>query len=124
MFFESSVLQGYNTCITEKNKKKKSPKKRYAKSKWKPDQVTFPGKKVQINIKYVPRECLAFNKYGIRYYQITAIDEYSRKRHCKIVDEESVTHTARFLLTFEKELVFNIHTVQTDKLSSKRLLKI
>ncbi|MDN6162220.1 MAG: DDE-type integrase/transposase/recombinase, partial [Atopostipes sp.] len=96
------------------NIKRKAPKRRYPKSKWKPDQVSFPGEKVQIDIKYVPRECLEFDSYGIRYYQITAIDEYSRKRHCKIVDEKSVTHTAHFLLSLEKELGFKVHTVQTD----------
>lgn len=84
------------------NKNRKKSKRRYPKSKWKPDSVTFPGEKVQIDIKYVPRECLKFDSHGIRYYQITAIDEYSRKRHCKIVDEKSVTHTARFMLTLEK----------------------
>ena len=76
--------------------------------------MNFSGEKVQIDIKYVPRKCLAFDSHGIRYYQITAIDEYSRKRHCKIVDEKSVTHTAHFMLILEKELGFKIHTVQTD----------
>ena len=96
------------------NKKREKPKKKYPKSKWKADKVTFPGEKVQIDIKYVPRECIAFDSHGIRYYQITAIDEYSRKRYCKIVDEKSVTHTARFLLKLEEKLGFKIHTVQTD----------
>lgn len=76
--------------------------------------MNFPGEKVQIDIKYVPRECIAFDSHGIRYYQITAIDEYSRKRYCKIVDEKSVTHTARFLLDLEEKLGFKVHTVQTD----------
>ena len=96
------------------NKKRKKPKRRYPKTRWKPDQVTFPGEKVQIDIKYVPRECLEFDSHGIRYYQITAIDEYSRKRHCQIVDEKSVTHTAHFMLTLEEKLGFKIKTVQTD----------
>lgn len=98
----------------EWNQKRIKPKKRYPKSKWKPDKVTFPGEKVQMDLKYVPRECLNFDSLGIRYYQITAIDEYSRKRHCKIVDEKSVTHTAEFILTLEEALGFKIHTIQTD----------
>lgn len=96
------------------NQKRKTPKRSYPKSKWKPDSVSYPGEKVQIDIKYVPRECLEFDSYGIRYYQITAIDEYSRKRHCKIVDEKTVTHTAQFVLSLEREMGFSIHTVQTD----------
>lgn len=39
----------------------------------------YPGDKVQVDIKYVPKECVRFPSYGDRYYQITAIDEYSRK---------------------------------------------
>ena len=40
----------------------------------------YPGDKVQIDIKYVPAECIRFPSYGNRYYQITGIGEYSRKR--------------------------------------------
>ena len=43
----------------------------------------YPGDKVQIDIKYVPAECIRFPSYGNRYYQITGIDEYSRKRVLK-----------------------------------------
>lgn len=96
------------------NKKKEKPKKKYPKSKWKPDTVSYPGEKVQVDIKYVPRECLKFDSFGIRYYQITALDEYSRKRHCEIVDEKSVTHTADFVLRLEENLGFDIQTIQTD----------
>lgn len=49
----------------------------------------YPGDKVQIDIKYVPPECIKFPTYGERYYQITAIDEYSRKRILKIVKESA-----------------------------------
>ena len=51
---------------------------------------------------------------GIKYYQITVIDEFSRKRVCKIVDEKSVTHTAAFLGNVEEEFGFSIKTVQAD----------
>ena len=88
--------------------------KRYPKSKWQPDPVSYPGEKVQIDIKYVPHECIQFESYDRRYYQITAIDEFSRKRHCTIVDEKSVTHTAQFLLDLQDQLGFQIQMVQTD----------
>lgn len=74
----------------------------------------YPGDKVQVDIKYVPKECIKFDALDKRYYQITAIDEFSRKRRLKIVDEKSVTHTSRFIITLEKELGFKINTVQTD----------
>lgn len=94
--------------------KKESVKKKYPKSKWKPEAVSYPGEKVQIDIKYVPLECIGFNSYGVRYYQITALDEYSRKRVLKIVDEKSVTHTSEFIKDLEKKMGFKINTVQTD----------
>ena len=83
-----------------KNDKKTSinwEKRTYPKSKWTPIPTTYPGEKVQIDIKYVPQYCIGWDSKGIKYYQITAIDEFSRKRVCKIVDEKSVTHTAEFL---------------------------
>lgn len=49
----------------------------------------YPGDKVQVDIKYVPEECIRFPSYGDKYYQITAIDEYSRKRVLKIVKEKA-----------------------------------
>lgn len=93
---------------------KVSKKKTYPKSKWRPDVVTYPGEKVQIDIKYVPNECLKFHTHGISYYQITAIDEYSRKRILSIVDEKSVTNTSRFLLDLETRMGFKIAIIQTD----------
>lgn len=102
--------------IREKGWQKKKPptQKHSPKSKWHPTKVSSPGGKVQIDIKYVPPQCIAWDSHGKRYYQITAIDEYSRKRVCKIVDEKSVTHTATFLIDLEAQFGFNIQTIQTD----------
>ena len=61
-----------------------------------------PGEKVQVDIKYVPVECIKFPTYGCKYYQITAIDEFSRKRVLKIVKEKSTYETSKFMLTLEK----------------------
>jgi len=62
----------------------------------------YPGDKVQVDIKYVPDECIGFKSHGKKYYQITAIDEYSRKRVLKVVDEKTVTHTSKFIKTLEE----------------------
>ena len=96
------------------NRTKKPAPKTSPKSNWKPTPVDHPGQKVQIDIKYVPYHCILWNSYGKRYYQITSIDEYSRKRVCQIVDEKSVTHTATFLLDLEEQFGFKIETIQTD----------
>lgn len=74
----------------------------------------YPGDKVQVDIKYVPRECLVFDTQDKKYYQITAIDEYSRKRVLEIVDEKSVTNTSKFVKKLEKTMGLEINTIQTD----------
>ncbi|WP_425319705.1 DDE-type integrase/transposase/recombinase, partial [Dolosicoccus paucivorans] len=96
------------------NKDKEEPQRSNPKSRWKPDPVHFPGEKVQIDIKYVPQFCLLFDTKGKRYYQITALDEFSRMRVCTLVDEKSVTNTALFLLDLEEAFGFPVHCVQTD----------
>lgn len=74
----------------------------------------YPGDKVQIDIKYVPEECVRFPRKGEKYYQITAIDEYSRKRVLKIVKEKSTYETSKYLLELEKKMGFKIKTIQVD----------
>ena len=75
---------------------------------------SYPGEKVQVDIKYVPAECVRFPCYGERYYQITAIDEYSRKRVLKIVREKSTYETRKFLQELEAKMGFPIMTIQVD----------
>lgn len=75
---------------------------------------TYPGDKVQVDIKYIPNECIKFNSLDKRYYQITAIDEYSRKRILKVVDEKSSYQTSKFLKELEGLFGFEIKTIQTD----------
>lgn len=78
------------------------------------DEGLFPGDKVQIDIKYVPEACIRFPSYGNRYYQITAIDEWSRKRVLSIVRERSTYETAKFLEKLEEALGFPIYRIQVD----------
>lgn len=93
-----------------KTKKRKS----YPKSKYKKPSASYPGERVQIDVKYVPNECIGFASYHSRYYQITAIDEYSRKRYLELVKENSTYSTSNFLKNLEKNLGFKIELVQTD----------
>lgn len=91
------------------------PKKiSYPKSKYKPLKGTYPGEFVEIDVKYVPLQSIGFKSNYDRYYQITAIDLYSRKRVLKLVKENSSYETAKMLMTLEKEFGFKIKTVQTD----------
>ena len=74
----------------------------------------YPGDKVQVDIKYVPAECIRFPTYGDRYYQITGIDEYSRKRVLKIVNEKSTYETTKYVKELEKLMGFPIRMIQVD----------
>lgn len=42
------------------------------------EQMHFPGKRVQIDVKFVPESCIIGNAKGEKFYQYTAIDEFSR----------------------------------------------
>lgn len=74
----------------------------------------YPGDKVQVDIKYVPQECIRFPSYGNRYYQITGIDEYSRKRVLKIVKEKSTYETGQYIRELEQKMGFPIRMIQVD----------
>lgn len=74
----------------------------------------FPGDKVQVDIKYIPDSCIRFPTYGDKYYQITGIDEYSRRRILKVVNEKSTYETAKYLKELEMRMGFRIRTVQVD----------
>ncbi len=92
-----------------KSKKKKKSYTRYTQI-----DGNYPGDKVQVDIKYVPLECIRFASYGKRYYQITAIDEYTRKRVLRIVEEKSSYETAKFLEQLEENMGFRINQIQVD----------
>lgn len=93
-------------------RKVESKKKSY--TRYENMQGTYPGEKVQVDIKYVPQECIRFPCYGDKYYQITAIDEYSRKRVLKIVKEKSTHETKKFIKELEKRMGFKIKIIQVD----------
>lgn len=97
-----------------KMKQEPKPKKRKRKTPRKTTKTNYPGELVQVDVKYVPLECIGFESDVDRYYQITAIDVYTRKRYIKLVKEHSTYETAKFALELEKKLGFKIKTIQTD----------
>lgn len=107
--------RSYGSMIKQINKIPKE-KRKYRKGYTKHEEIRgqYPGDKVQVDIKYVPKECLIFDTQDKKYYQITAIDEYSRKRILEIVDEKSVTNTSRFIKTLQDSIGLKINTIQTD----------
>ena len=85
------------------------------------EQMDHPGQRIQIDVKYVPKECLSpkfIEKYGsAELYQYTAIDEYSRYRILCGYRERNTYSSSLFLCqvvsTF-KALGIEVECVQTD----------
>ena len=59
------------------------------------EQMQYPGQRVQIDVKVVPRRCIADPQ--LKLYQYTAIDEYSRYRVLGAYEEQSTFSSADFL---------------------------
>lgn len=74
------------------------------------DGGSYPGERVQIDVKYVPRACL----YGERLYQYTMVDEYSRWCYREIHAEHSDYAASQFLRHAVETAPFQIMEVQTD----------
>jgi Integrase core domain. len=74
------------------------------------DGGTFPGARVQVDVKYVPRDCL----YGEKLYQFTAVDEYSRWCYREIYSEHSDYSAMLFLRGLVATAPFQICELQTD----------
>lgn len=69
-----------------------------AKPTYKPkpyEQMTYPGERIQIDVKFVPLRCLV-NKEE-KLYQYTAIDEFTRLRFIYGYNEHSTYSSADFL---------------------------
>ena len=81
---------------------------------------TYPGEKVQIDVKFVPTKCLSpeLQNLGEKYYQYTGIDEFTRLRYTWFTNEHS-TYTSsefakRIVKYFKEQYDIEIKTIQTD----------
>ena len=45
------------------------------------EQMQYPGQRVQIDVKFVPKVCMVGQEKGTQWYQYTFLDEYSRFRY-------------------------------------------
>lgn len=90
------------------------------------EKMIYPGQRVQIDVKFVPEACIVgYAKVeGNKFYQYTAIDEYSRYRYLEAFEEHSSYTSAVFLEHMLKAFKFNVECVQTDNGTefTKRLL--
>lgn len=91
-----------------------SKKKKYQPTEW----ITgkYPGEKVQVDVKYVPKECMSpeLQEKEEKFYQYTAIDEFTRLRYTWFTNEHSTYMSAEFVRRLIKYFPFKIETIQTD----------
>ena len=79
------------------------------------EQMTHPGERVQIDVKVVPRKCIADPE--LRLFQYTAIDEFTRLRFLAAYPEQSTYSSADFLQKVVKwygRRGIKVECVQTD----------
>ena len=115
--------EGYTRSITslyrmliKLNIYNKAPSKKKEKNGGYYPEMTHPGEKVQIDVKYVPKKCLSkeLQELGERYYQYTAIDEYTRLRYIWFTNAHDSYASTEFLERLVKKFPFKIEKVQTD----------
>ena len=79
------------------------------------EQMTHPGERVQVDVKVVPRSCIADPE--LRLFQYTAIDEFSRLRFLAAYTEQSTYSSADFLrklTAWYARRGIKVECVQTD----------
>ena len=76
----------------------------------------YPGEKVQVDVKYVPKKCMSkeLQEIGEKFYQYTAIDEYSRLRYTWFTNAHDTYASTEFIERVVKAFPFKIEKVQTD----------
>lgn len=90
----------------------KAPNPKYVAKPY--EKMSYPGQRVQIDVKFVPSVCLVGEASGQKYYQYTFIDEYSRFRYLEAFDEHSTYTSTQFLKHVVEKFPYAIECVQTD----------
>ena len=79
------------------------------------EQMTYPGQRVQVDVKVVPRKCIADSE--LRLFQYTAIDEFIRLHFLAAYPEQSTYSSADFLkrlMNWYARKGTRVEYVQTD----------
>jgi transposase InsO family protein len=95
-------------------KKTPSKKKEYESKPY--ELMTYPGERIQIDVKYVPSKCLTeeLKEREEKYYQYTALDEYTRLRYIWFSKEHSTYASTEFINRVIKVFPFAVECIQTD----------
>ena len=110
------TIQGLYHAIQRLGIYKKTPskKKESEPNEWVSGE--YPGDKVQIDVKYVSKKCMSkeLQERGEKFYQYTAIDEYSRLRYTWFTNAHDTYASSEFARRLVKYFPFKIKTIQTD----------
>ena len=131
VFWVKLRLRGYKRSITglyRMLRKLGEPRQTPPNPKYIPkpyEKMLYPGQRVQIDVKVVPTACIVGDAKGEKFYQYTAIDEYSRFRYIEAFREQNTYSSKVFLEHMLKALPFKVECIQTDNGCefTKRLLK-
>jgi len=110
------TIQGLYHVMVRLGIYKKTPSKR---KHIQPPEVPiakYPGERIQVDVKYVPQECMSreLKELGERYYQYTAIDEYTRLRYTYFCKEHNTYESTVFINKLIKYFPFKVELIQTD----------
>ena len=120
VFWVKLRLRGYKRSITglyRMLRKLGEPRQTLQNPKYIPkpyEKMMYPGQRVQVDVKVVPTACIVGDAKGERFYQYTAIDEYSRFRYIEAFREQSTYSSKVFLEHMLKAFPFPVECVQTD----------
>ena len=110
------TIQGLYHVMVKLGIYKKAPSKRKHVQPPEVPIARYPGERIQVDVKYVPRECMSkeLKELGERYYQYTAIDEYTRLRYTYFCKEHNTYESTIFLNRLIKYFPFKVELIQTD----------
>jgi transposase InsO family protein len=104
-----NVLRREGLVYKPNKKKRKRSNKPY-------NGATIPGQKMQMDVKYVPKECMTEQqqKEGLKYYQWTIIDEATSLRFMYWYNSKEGANSVDFVQRAMKYFPFKIKEIQTD----------
>lgn len=109
---KSGYKRSYTSLVRVVNKwVKPEIKKKSSQKPMQYERASYPGQKVQVDVKFVPSYCIA---NGQKYYQYTAVDECTRWTFREMYDEHSTYSSKDFLIKLIKAFPVPIREIQTD----------
>jgi len=91
--------------------KKEKPKRRENKPY---DTAKYPGEKLQMDVKFVPKGSLAREIEGEKWYQWTIIDEATGLRYLEWFRDKKAFNSCKFVMNARRFFPFKLHEIQTD----------